>query len=199
MPTCWRSRAVRCEEFVARLPQSWPTRLGEIGGRLSGRERQRISIARAPLKNASIVCLDEPTAALDVEGELAVQQAVGVPVRERTVIVIAHRPPTSVGADRIFVIDGGRLVQQGRHEPPPRAGGRHRAMWMAQRRASAHASRLGGGAVQGGGSEQRAGGCRDDRAMPAAARPRRRRVRAAARAAGAAGTIPRQAMFSSDG
>ncbi|WP_246794121.1 ABC transporter ATP-binding protein [Burkholderia perseverans] len=141
------ARAARCEDFVARLPQGWQTRLGEIGGRLSGGERQRISIARALLKDAPIVCLDEPTSALDVESELAVQQAIDVLVRDRTVIVITHRLSTIVGADRILVIDGGRLVQQGRHEELLRTEGRYRAMWMAQRHASAYPSRLGAGAV----------------------------------------------------
>ena len=141
------ARAARCEEFVARLPQGRQTRLGEIGGRLSGGERQRIPIARAPLKNTPIVCLDEPTAALDVEGELAVQQALDVLVRDRTVIVITHRLPTSIGIDRILVIDGGRLVQPVWHEDLLRTGGHYRAMWMAQRQrhASAYPLRPGAG------------------------------------------------------
>ncbi|WP_013208399.1 ABC transporter ATP-binding protein [Ralstonia solanacearum] len=126
------ARAAHCDEFIERLPQGWQTRLGEIGGRLSGGERQRISIARALLKNAPIVVLDEPTAALDVESELAVQRAIDVLVRDRTVIVIAHRLSTIVGADRILVIDGGRLVQQGRHAELVRVEGRYRAMWHAQ-------------------------------------------------------------------
>lgn len=99
---------------------------------MSGGERQRISIARALLKNAPIVVLDEPTAALDVASELAVQRAIDVLVRDRTVIVIAHRLSTIVGADRILVIDGGRLVQQGRHADLIRVEGRYRAMWHAQ-------------------------------------------------------------------
>ncbi|WP_082745199.1 ABC transporter ATP-binding protein [Burkholderia savannae] len=131
------ARAAQCHAFIERLPQRWQTRLGEIGGRLSGGERQRISIARALLKNAPIVILDEPTAALDVESELAVQRAIDALVRDKTVIVIAHRLSTIVGADRILVIDGGRLVQQGRHDELIAADGRYRAMWDAQYRAKA--------------------------------------------------------------
>ncbi|WP_242468446.1 ABC transporter ATP-binding protein [Burkholderia plantarii] len=130
------ARAARCDAFIERLPQGWQTRLGEIGGRLSGGERQRISIARALLKDAPIVILDEPTSALDVESELAVQHAIDLLVRDRTVVVIAHRLSTIVGADRILVIDGGRLVQQGRHQELMGVDGRYRAMWQAQTRAS---------------------------------------------------------------
>jgi len=126
------ARAARCNEFIDKLPHGWHTRLGEIGNRLSGGERQRISIARALLKNAPIVILDEPTAALDVESELAVQRAIDVLVRDRTVLVIAHRLSTIVGADRILVVDGGRLVQQGRHGELIGVGGRYCAMWNAQ-------------------------------------------------------------------
>ncbi|GKW43409.1 hypothetical protein RC88_01120 [Pectobacterium parvum] len=87
----------QCLDFIQRLPQGWQTRLGDIGGRLSGGERQRISIARALLKDASIVILDEPTAALDTESELAVQRAIDRLVQDKTVIVIAHRLSTIVG------------------------------------------------------------------------------------------------------
>lgn len=128
------ARAAKCLEFIERLPQGWHTRLGEIGGRLSGGERQRISIARALLKNAPIVILDEPTAALDTESEVAVQAAIDALVREKTVIVIAHRLSTIAAADLILVIDGGRLVEQGRHADLLAAGGRYRAMWESQMR-----------------------------------------------------------------
>lgn len=101
---------------------------------MSGGERQRISIARALLKNAPIVILDEPTAALDVESELAVQRALDVLARNRTVLVIAHRLSTIGAADRILVVDGGRLVQQGRHAELIAMDGRYRAMWDAQMR-----------------------------------------------------------------
>ncbi|RNE92097.1 ABC transporter ATP-binding protein [Marichromatium sp. AB31] len=126
------ARAAQCLSFIERLPQGWDTRLGEIGGRLSGGERQRISIARALLKDAPIVILDEPTAALDTESEVAVQRAIDALVRDKTVIVIAHRLSTIAGADRILVIDEGRLVEQGRHQQLLAADGRYRAMWDAQ-------------------------------------------------------------------
>ncbi|WPL17095.1 Putative multidrug export ATP-binding/permease protein [Thiorhodovibrio winogradskyi] len=126
------ARAAQCLDFIERLPQGWHTRLGDIGGRLSGGERQRISIARALLKDAPIVVLDEPTAALDSESELAVQRAIDTLVRDKTVIVIAHRLSTIVAADQILVLDGGRLVERGRHTELLAAGGRYRAMWNAQ-------------------------------------------------------------------
>ena len=136
------ARAAQCLDFIERLPQGWDTRLGDIGARLSGGERQRISIARALLKDAPIVILDEPTAALDTESELAVQRAIDALVESRTVIVIAHRLSTIAAADRILVIDGGRLVQQGRHDELLAQEGRYRAMWAAQQRAKAWHVRL---------------------------------------------------------
>lgn len=129
------ARAAQCLDFIERLPQGWQTRLGDIGGRLSGGERQRISIARALLKDAPIVVLDEPTAALDTESERSVQRAIDVLVRDKTVVVIAHRLSTIAGADRILVLEDGRLVQQGRHAELLAAGGRYRAMWEAQQQA----------------------------------------------------------------
>jgi len=126
------ARAAHCHEFIARLPGAYATRVGDIGGRLSGGERQRISIARAMLKNAPIVILDEPTAALDTESEIAVQAAIDALVRDRTVIVIAHRLSTIAAADQILVIDGGRLVEAGRHGELLARAGRYARMWQAQ-------------------------------------------------------------------
>ncbi|MBW7902527.1 MAG: ABC transporter ATP-binding protein [Rhodocyclaceae bacterium] len=128
------ARAAHCHEFIARLPDGYRTRVGDIGGRLSGGECQRISIARALLKDAPIVVLDEPTAALDSESEVAVQQAIDALVRDRTVIVIAHRLSTVVGADQILVLDDGRIVERGTHAELIAADGRYRAMWEAQQR-----------------------------------------------------------------
>ncbi|WP_220348068.1 ABC transporter ATP-binding protein [Alkalilimnicola ehrlichii] len=107
------ARRAHCHGFISRLPQGYCTQVGDIGGRLSGGEKQRISIARALLKNAPIVILDEPTAALDTESEVAVQQAVDELVRDRTVVVIAHRLSTVVGADRILVFDEGGSSSRG--------------------------------------------------------------------------------------
>ncbi len=129
------ARAANCYEFVSRLPQGYDTTVGEIGGALSGGERQRISIARAILKDAPIVILDEPTSALDTESEVAVQQAIDALVRDRTVIVIAHRLSTVVAADRIVVLDDGRLTQEGTHTELMAQGGRYADMWAAQQSA----------------------------------------------------------------
>ncbi|MDO5604529.1 MAG: ABC transporter ATP-binding protein [Paracoccus sp. (in: a-proteobacteria)] len=129
------ARAAQCLDFIERLPQGWETPLGDIGERLSGGERQRISIARALLKNAPIVILDEPTAALDTESERAVQRAIDALVRDRTVIVIAHRLSTVMGAQQIVVIDEGRVVQQGNHNALLAQPGRYRDMWQAQQSA----------------------------------------------------------------
>lgn len=131
------ARAAQCLDFIERLPQGWNTRLGEVGDLLSGGERQRISIARALLKNAPIVVLDEPTAALDTESELAVQRAIDTLVLDKTVIVIAHRLSTIAGADRILVVEGGRLVEQGQHDELLARLGRYHALWSALQAAGA--------------------------------------------------------------
>jgi ATP-binding cassette subfamily B protein len=110
------ARAACCDEFVSALPDGYQTMLGENGSTLSGGERQRISIARALLKNAPIVLLDEATASLDPENEALIQQAVSKLIEGKTVIVIAHRLRTVAGADKIIVLENGRLVEEGTHE-----------------------------------------------------------------------------------
>lgn len=107
------AKAANCDEFVKRLPEGYNTIIGENGSRLSGGERQRISIARALLKNAPIVLLDEATASLDVENETQVQGALSVLLKEKTVLVIAHRLRTVDNADKIVVLDKGRVVEIG--------------------------------------------------------------------------------------
>ena len=107
------ARAANCDEFVSRLPEGYGTMIGENGARLSGGERQRISIARALLKDAPIVLLDEATASLDVENETQVQQALSRLLAGKTVIVIAHRMRTVESADKIVVLEGGRVAEQG--------------------------------------------------------------------------------------
>ena len=110
------AKIARCDELVARLPDGWNTLIGENGSKLSGGERQRISIARALLKNAPIILLDEATASLDPENEVYIQEAIANLVKDRTVIVIAHRLKTIVGADNIIVLDQGSIVEQGNYQ-----------------------------------------------------------------------------------
>jgi ATP-binding cassette subfamily B protein IrtB len=126
------AEAAHIDEFIDRLPDGYDTRVGEIGGSLSSGERQRISIARAILKNAPIVILDEPTAALDTESEVAVQHAIDALVADKTVIVIAHRLSTVVNADRIIILDDGKIIEQGQHANLIAAGGRYARLWAAQ-------------------------------------------------------------------
>ncbi|PIE70228.1 MAG: ABC transporter ATP-binding protein/permease [Deltaproteobacteria bacterium] len=126
------AKAAHCHEFIRRLPNGYHTPVGDIGGSLSGGERQRISIARAILKDAPVVILDEPTAALDTESEVAVQKAIDSLVRDKTVIVIAHRLSTITGADQIFVIDNGALVEKGTHTELIEKQGKYHALWQAQ-------------------------------------------------------------------
>ncbi len=107
------ARAARVEEFVLRLPEGYATEVGERGLRLSGGQRQRLAIARAILKDAPLLLLDEATSALDAESERAVQSALETAMRGRTTIVIAHRLATVQRADRIFVLDHGRIIDSG--------------------------------------------------------------------------------------
>ena len=110
------ARAARCDEFIGLLPNGYDTLLGENGSTLSGGERQRLSIARALLKNAPIVLLDEATASLDPESEASIQQAIGALIEGKTVIVIAHRLRTIAKADKIIVLDEGRIAEEGTHD-----------------------------------------------------------------------------------
>ena len=110
------AKKARCDELIARLPHGWDTLIGENGSKLSGGERQRISIARTLLKNAPIVLLDEATASLDPENEVYIQQAISELVKDRTVIVIAHRLKTIITADQIIVLDKGSIVEQGSYQ-----------------------------------------------------------------------------------
>jgi ATP-binding cassette subfamily B protein len=117
------ARAAHVDEFVQRLPDGYATFVGERGLRLSGGQRQRVAIARAMLKNAPLLLLDEATSALDAESERAVQQALAAAMAGRTTIVIAHRLATVQRADRIFVLDHGRIVESGTHAELSARGG----------------------------------------------------------------------------
>lgn len=110
------ARAAQCEEFISKLSQGYNTPAGEAGKRLSGGERQRIAIARAMLKDAPVIILDEATAYIDPENEDRLQKAIEALTRNKTIIMIARRLKTVRHADRILVIDHGRIVQQGKHE-----------------------------------------------------------------------------------
>ncbi len=110
------AREACCDDFIAALPDGYETVIGEGGASLSGGEKQRISIARALLKNAPIVILDEATANVDPENEDRLQKAIGALTRDKTILMIAHRLKTVRRADRILVIDHGKIVQQGTHD-----------------------------------------------------------------------------------
>ena len=108
------AKKANCDEFVSKLPNGYNTYIGENGAELSGGERQRISIARALLKDAPIVLLDEATASLDAENETIVQEAISNATKGKTVVVIAHRMRTIENADRVIVLDKGKIVEEGR-------------------------------------------------------------------------------------
>ena len=127
-------KLANCHDFIQNLPDSYDTNIGDLGGNLSGGEKQRISIARAILKDAPIVILDEPTASLDTKSELAVQKAIDSLVKNRTVIVIAHRLSTITHADNILVMSEGEIIQQGKHEQILVLSEIYKSMWEAQTR-----------------------------------------------------------------
>jgi ATP-binding cassette subfamily B protein len=109
------AKAARAAEFIEKLPGGYQAQLGERGVTLSGGQRQRLAIARALLRNAPVLLLDEATSALDAESEALIQQALQTAAKGRTTLVIAHRLATVRHADRILVLDQGRIVAQGSH------------------------------------------------------------------------------------
>lgn len=121
-----------CHDFIMNLPKGYNTMVGEGGCTLSGGEKQRVSIARAILKNAPVVLLDEATASLDPENEIDVQRAINELIKGRTVIVIAHRLKTVKDADKIIVLDNGEIVEEGTHEDLLENKGLYMKLWNIQ-------------------------------------------------------------------
>lgn len=126
--------AACAHEFITSFPLGYDTPVGEHGTQLSGGQRQRIAVARALIKNAPIILLDEATAALDSESERQVQEAIEHLCQNRTTIVIAHRLHTIMHADAILVVEGGEIVERGRHDDLLRRGGRYASFFRLQHR-----------------------------------------------------------------
>ncbi|NNJ33291.1 ABC transporter ATP-binding protein [Lacrimispora defluvii] len=122
------AKAAQCMDFIRRLPEGFQTRIGENGSALSGGERQRLSIARALLKDAPVIILDEATASLDVENESLIQSAISNLIRNKTVLIIAHRMRTVAQADKIVVLKDGKVAEEGSPEVLYRKGGIYRHM-----------------------------------------------------------------------
>lgn len=120
-----------CDEFIRGLSAGYDTIVGEGGGHLSGGEKQRISIARAMLKNAPIVILDEATSYMDTENESIVQEAISNLVKGKTLILIAHRLRTIVNADKIFVVENGKIESCGKHEELLEKSNVYSSLWKA--------------------------------------------------------------------
>ena len=125
------SRVACCDEFIRKLPEGYQTSAGEAGKRLSGGERQRIAIARMMLKNAPIVILDEATAFTDPENETKLQESIANLTKGKTLLVIAHRLSTIKNADRIVVLNDGRIEATGTQEELMEHCELYRSMWQA--------------------------------------------------------------------
>lgn len=128
------AREAQCDEFVQKLPEGYNTMVGENGSALSGGERQRISIARALLKDSPVILLDEATASLDAENETLIQRALSRLVKGKTVLIIAHRMRTVEGADKLILLQGGKVIEQGSPEKLRAKGGIYSKMCALQNR-----------------------------------------------------------------
>ena len=131
------AREAQCDEFVGRLPEGYLTMIGENGSSLSGGERQRISIARALLKDAPIILLDEATASLDAENETQIQRAISRLVKDKTVLIIAHRMRTVEGADKLVLLKDGRVAEMGTPKELRARDGLYARMCRLQQQADA--------------------------------------------------------------
>ncbi len=127
------AKKARCYEFIIRLPYGFDTRVGEGGASLSGGEKQRISIARCILKDAPLIILDEATASVDADNEYYIQEAMSELCKDKTVLVIAHRLNTIRSADKIIVLEKGKIVEEGDHETLMRMNGRYRSSFALQK------------------------------------------------------------------
>lgn len=130
------AKLAHCHAFIEKLPDGYNTLVSEGGSTLSGGEKQRISIARAILKDAPILLLDEATSSLDPENEVEVQQAIEELVKGRTVIMIAHKLKTVAGADQIIVLDHGEIVETGTHQELISRKGLYEYLWYIQQTTS---------------------------------------------------------------
>lgn len=126
------AKLAHCHDFIMALPDGYDTMVGEGGSTLSGGEKQRISIARAILKDAPVLLLDEATSSLDPENEVEVQQAIEELVKDRTVVMIAHKLKTIAGADQIIVLDQGEVKEVGTHKALMNNHGLYRHLWDIQ-------------------------------------------------------------------
>jgi ATP-binding cassette subfamily B protein len=122
-------KKARCHEFISKLDDGYDTMVGEGGCTLSGGEKQRISIARAMLKDAPIILLDEATASIDPDNEACIKEAIDDLVRDKTLVVIAHNLATIKNADQILAIDDGSIVQRGNHEELMEMEGYYSRFW----------------------------------------------------------------------
>jgi len=126
------AKAAEAHEFITNLPEGYDTEVGERGVKLSGGQRQRVSIARAILKDPEILILDEATSDVDTETEMPIQRALDRLTADRTPLAIAHRPPPSKDADKIVVLEGGKIVERGTHDDLLENDGLYAHLWGVQ-------------------------------------------------------------------